>query len=110
MGLLTTSHPPWHPAPQELRQAASDAYNTTGTWPGRLPNLALGFSLKAAGKLNGGTPLLVGFSKPNEVHECMRAWREVTQGINEEERQKNEVIVQGIFENAGFLDWSWLSP
>jgi D-arabinose 1-dehydrogenase len=110
MGLLTASPPPWHPAPKRLLQAASDAFNSVDMWPGRLPNLAQGFSLKAASGLNGGVPLLVGFSEPDEVHKCMKVWREVTMSINEEERRRKEVMVREIFEKASFLDWSWSSP
>jgi D-arabinose 1-dehydrogenase len=109
MGLLTVSPPPWHPAPRRLRLAASEAQEHTNWWPGQIPNLALGFSLRTAGKLDGGVPLLVGFSKPEEVHECVKVWREVTENFNEK-RCINEGQVEEIFEREGFLNWSWSSP
>ena len=52
-------------------------------------------------------PLVVGFSTPEQVHECVKVWREVSKGS---ERQKREKEVCELFREAGYLDWSWASP
>jgi D-arabinose 1-dehydrogenase len=104
MGLLTPSPPPWHPAPAKLLATASEAGKG---WAGDLPNLALGYAIRNTGK---GIPLVAGFSNIREVHECVKVWREVQNGINEEERMKCEAEAQETFQQAGFLDWSWASP
>ncbi|KAG6861197.1 hypothetical protein C0995_002824 [Termitomyces sp. Mi166 len=106
MGLLTSSPPPWHPAPTAMKAAAKEA---AGVWPNGLPDLALGYALRNTGSAHENTPLVAGFSTPKEVHECVRVWREIQDG-EIEGRKKGEEAVQDIFLKAGFLNWSWASP
>jgi len=106
MGLLTPTPPAWHPAPPVMINTTQTALNV---WPQGLPNLALGFSIRHTGAANGNLPLVVGFSKPSEVHECLKVWRE----LHDEEhssRKETENLVQEIFKDSGYLDWSWASP
>ncbi|KAG6919316.1 hypothetical protein DXG01_007449 [Tephrocybe rancida] len=105
MGLLTPSPPPWHPAPAGLSAAAKEA---SGIWPHGLPNLALGYAVRNTGSKHGNTPLVVGFSTPKEVHECVRVWREL-QDKKVESRVEAEAAAQSEFSKAGYLDWSWAS-
>lgn len=51
-----------------------------------------------------------GFSNTREVHESVRAWREIQDGVDEEKRIAGEKTAREIFERSGFLDWSWASP
>ncbi|KAF5387739.1 hypothetical protein D9615_000066 [Tricholomella constricta] len=106
MGLLTPSPPPWHPAPADLCAATRQ---TLDVWPSGLPNLALGFAIRNTRTALGVIPLVAGFSRPQEVHECVRVWRELQTGENED-RKKAEDAAQEIFKKSGYLDWSWASP
>ena len=106
MGLLTPSPPPWHPAPAELKAAARRA---DAIWPGGLPNLALGYAFRNTGASYGNVPLVAGFSRPEEVHECIKAWRE-QQGEVDSSRRGAEESVREVFRDVGYLDWSWASP
>ncbi|KAG6833631.1 hypothetical protein H0H87_004258 [Tephrocybe sp. NHM501043] len=106
MGLLTPSPPPWHPAPAELFTMSREA---AGIWSEGLPNLALGYAIRNTGSKHGHTPLVAGFSTPDEVHECIRVWRELQDGESDG-RKKAEEDAQGKFAKAGYLDWSWASP
>lgn len=115
MGLLTPNPPHWHPAPPDLHQAAKFAHTATSDWPGGISNLALGYSLRRP-KVKGenspfnDVPTVVGVSNLNEVHEAMRVWREVSSlGVNVT-RISQEDMVKGIFQAAGWLNWSWSSP
>ncbi len=104
MGLLTAALPPWHPAPEPLRVAARAAM----VGDGGLPNVALGYAIRMCG---GVYSLVTGFSKVEEVHECVRVWREIRAGGKESEgRVEEEERVMRIFEESGFKDWSWASP
>ncbi|KAF9042558.1 Aldo/keto reductase [Hymenopellis radicata] len=104
MGLLTAALPPWHPSPEPLRQAAAKARAEVDG----LPNVALGYAIRKCG---GVYPLVTGFSKMSEVHECVGVWREIMAGGKESEgRLEKEEKVMGIFEESGFKDWSWASP
>lgn len=104
MGLLSSLPPPWHPAPPELKAIVSRVQDV---WPSKLPNLALGYSIRNTAQ--GNVPLVVGFSHPDEVLEAVRVWWEVQRGLGSEERIKVEEEVRTAFRNAGFLDWSWAS-
>lgn len=79
-------------------------------WPEGLPNLGLGYSIRNTGAAHGQVPLVVGFSSPREIHECVRVWRDVQAGTNEDQRKKGEEAVRDIFRRTDFLDWSWASP
>ncbi|KAL0949816.1 hypothetical protein HGRIS_009851 [Hohenbuehelia grisea] len=107
MGLLTPTPPGWHPSPPKLLNTVSELRDA---WAGDLPDLALGFSIRHAGQVNGGVPLVVGFSNTREVHHCMKVWREVEEGADDAERLQGEKLAQGLFKDAGYLDWSWASP
>lgn len=107
MGLLTPSPPAWHPAPAALSASVKQALDV---WHRGLPDLALGFSIRNTGNAHGDSiPLVAGFSTPQEVHECIRVWRELQDGAHED-RKRAEDSVQDIFRNSGYLDWSWASP
>ncbi|GLB33447.1 putative aldo keto reductase [Lyophyllum shimeji] len=107
MGLLTPSPPPWHPALTVLSAAVQQALDV---WPQGLPNLALGYAIRNTGNAYGDAiPLVTGFSTPQEVHECVRVWREIQDG-DDKERKSAEDSVRDIFRNSGYLDWSWASP
>lgn len=106
--MLTPTPPPWHPAPPELKQAVVDA--RIG-WGGDFPDLAVGYSLRQSGVLEPALPLVVGFSNPREVHECVRVWREVQAGAREgSKREEGEEAAREVFRKAGYSDWSWASP
>jgi D-arabinose 1-dehydrogenase len=109
MGLLasTSGPPPWHPAPKELLSVVSKARETSIMWPGQLANLALGFAVRNTGPCHGDVPLIVGFSNPREVHDCVKVWREIRDGVNDDERLKAEEVIRKVFAVSGFLDWSW---
>jgi len=107
MGLLTSKPPSWHPAPPRLREAVVDASNK---WAGGLPNLAVGYSIRRSISAEEPLPLVMGFSSPEEVHECVKVWREVLAGHQSDERVKGEEEVREILRQAEYLDWSWASP
>ena len=107
MGLLTPTPPPWHPAPVRLRKAAEDV---SEIWARGLPDLAMGYSIRHTISVEEPLPLVVGFSSPEEVHECVKVWREIVAGDKSEEREESERQAQDVFRQAGFLDWSWPSP
>ena len=107
MGLLTKKPPSWHPAPARLREVVVDASNA---WAGDLPNLALGYSIRHTISAEEPLPLVVGFSSPGEVHDCVKVWREILAGQESDEREKGEKEVREVFRRAEYLDWSWGSP
>lgn len=107
MGLLTPSPPTWHPAPVDLSAAVR---RTAEIWPSGLPNLALGYAIRNTGEAHENTPLIAGFSTPQEVHECVRVWRELQGRIDDDERRRAEESAREIFRESGYLDWSWASP
>ncbi|KAG7096589.1 hypothetical protein E1B28_004008 [Marasmius oreades] len=105
MGLLSQSIPPWHPAPVELRNAIDQARNVSG---GDIVDVSLGYAMRKCEEL--GMPLVTGLSNTKEVHDCVRVWREVRAGIDQEERLVKEQKMREILRDAGVLDWSWSSP
>lgn len=107
MGLLTGRPPSWHPAPPPLVEALNAAKET---WDGDFIDLALGYSLRHAGVAHGNVPMVAGFSNPTEVHECVKVWREVKEGVNEERRIAGEESARQKIRESGYLDWSWSSP
>lgn len=114
MGLLTPHPPAWHPAPDILKsavQAASKLCEETG-FVGGLSNVALGFAMRTEGlgEERKDVPTVIGFSKPSEVHEAVKVWRELHGGEASQKRKDVEVAVMGIFEAAGQMNWSWASP
>lgn len=109
MGLLTLNPPSWHPAPKELIAAVNEV---STSWSGDLPSLAIGYSIRMSSPSAVGEPIpsVGGFSNTREVHESVRAWREIQDGVDEEKRIAGEKTAREIFERSGFLDWSWASP
>ena len=70
----------------------------------------MGYSIRHTNSVEEPLPLAVGFSSPEEVHECVKVWREILSGHKSEEREESEKQAQEVFRQAGFLDWSWPSP
>ncbi|TDL29804.1 Aldo/keto reductase [Rickenella mellea] len=112
MGLLSPKPPSWHPAPEPLHQAVQAARGKCAEWPGGLVNVALGYSMRRKGDDDtiAAIPTVVGFSAPNEVHDSLRAWREVRAEKDVDERNRMENAVQDIFKDSGFYGWAWASP
>ncbi|KAJ7122795.1 Aldo/keto reductase [Mycena epipterygia] len=109
MGLLTgVAPPPWHPASPELLAATIRAAEESKAKGRTLADLATGYCIRHTG---GAIPLAVGFSKPSEVHECVRVWREIEMdGQEDAKRKEQEEAVKNVFMEAGVLDWAWASP
>ncbi|KAJ7638485.1 Aldo/keto reductase [Roridomyces roridus] len=108
MGLLTDIGPPsWHPASPELLAATIGASKETNARGRSLADLATGYCIRHTG---GSIPLAVGLSRPEEVHECVKVWREVEVEGEDSSRKEQEDAVKAIFEQAGVADWAWASP
>ncbi|KAK0467897.1 Aldo/keto reductase [Desarmillaria tabescens] len=104
MGLLTSRPPPpWHPSPEAMRKVTADAREAVGD----LPDLALRYSMRKCG---AEFPLVVGFSNPQEVHASARVWRQAREEADDSDRLEREERAREIFQQAGYLDWSWASP
>lgn len=108
MGLLTPNPPSWHPAPAKLKDAAKQANKIVNDaqWTGGFVNIAAGYGFRK-GQENA-MPVVVGLSNPREVHESIRAWREIQKGADKEKRIALEDQVIGTFGNS--LGYSWASP
>jgi D-arabinose 1-dehydrogenase len=108
MGLLTPSPPPpWHPAPPALTEVTRVGLRLHADFAGGLPNVALGYAYRIAGEHD--LPFVAGFSSLAEVHASVKGWREI-QGVEDPERIRREQEARKLFEDAGYLDWSWTSP
>lgn len=110
MGLLTPSPPPWHPAPENVRDLArkAAALCIEDGWDGGLPNVALGYSYRKSAELN--VPMVVGLSQLREIHETVKVWRELKaqdEGYGRK-RQALEKLIQTSFGDA--IGYSWASP
>ncbi|KAJ7590756.1 Aldo/keto reductase [Mycena floridula] len=106
MGLLTPSGPPgWHPAPKGLLDAIAKIRQEVQR---DIANLALGYSIRKSTEMK--TPMAAGFSNPEEVHECVKVWRALKEGFDDERRLQDEARAREILAEAGYLDWSWSSP
>ncbi|KAJ4000538.1 Aldo/keto reductase [Lentinula boryana] len=108
MGLLTPSIPHWHPSPEGLREAVTQAraeYDGDG-----FVDAALAYSIRRCGPEDLNVPLVVGVSSPEEVHKCVKVWRKVQEGLMNDDERLREVKVLKAFSKAGYLDWSWASP
>ncbi|KAF9076629.1 Aldo/keto reductase [Rhodocollybia butyracea] len=106
MGLLTPSIPSWHPSPKELQEAARKARNGYGEG---FIDVALAYAIRRCGTGDLNVPLVVGISTSAEMHHCIRVWRNAEQDLKEDERKKEEKVLE-TFKEAGYLDWSWASP
>jgi D-arabinose 1-dehydrogenase len=93
-----------------MRAAAAAAIKRCEVHTGGLPTVACGYSFRIAGEL--GLPSVVGLSTPREVHEAMRAFRELRGGpsMGFGERRLAEEEVKELFVKEGMLEWSWASP
>jgi len=109
MGFLTSNPPKWHPAPPDMMAAKNRAIEFCSDWEGGLPNVALGYALRAGEGGMKEVPRVVGLSTTKEVHEMMRAWRDVADRADEK-RLEREKAVKRIFEEAGYEGYSWQSP
>ncbi|KAJ7688382.1 Aldo/keto reductase [Mycena rosella] len=109
MGLLTgVAPPPWHPASPELLAATVDASEKSKAGGRSLADLATGYCIRHTG---GDIPLAVGLSRPEEVHECVKVWREIEMdGEEDVKRKEEEEAIKSVFSEAGVLDWAWASP
>lgn len=119
MGLLTDHPPGWHPAPPELVAAVNrvKAWAKGGAWPEGLANLALGFSMRRDEQVLGkDVPIVLGLSSPQEIHECVKVWREVVAGESAlggddderaKKRKETEEAARRLFAEDGMADWSW---
>jgi len=114
MGLLTNSPPPWHPAPEALKKIVSEVreMEEVRAWAGSLPNLALGSSFRREEGVMGAeaknVPNVVGFGAPNEVHESVAVWREVSAIPSESIRRAEvEKLARKKFEDQGWLNVTW---
>lgn len=111
MGLLTDSPPSWHPAPAPLLDAKQKASELCSSWPGGLPNVALGYAFRGQTAENA-IPTVVGLSSPREVHESIRVLNALKKATKDEDkaRRKIETDVVELFKASGFHGWSWASP
>lgn len=116
MGLLGPSRPAWHPAPVDMIEASRVAQTSVlGGWSGGLPNLALGFTMRrpkshAETSPYNDVPTVIGLSTPQEVHEAVAVWREISIPGIKTVRESKEHVVRSIFQAAGWLNWSWSTP
>lgn len=118
MGLLRSAGPmPWHPAPPPLREACAKAsemclkvYETT------LERVALGFGLEESETV----PVVVGFSKVEEVKECLKVRNELFDSEDEDEEREmrnlrrerfDEMVreIRKVLMESGYMNWSWSS-
>ena len=112
MGLLTPSVPSFHPASPGLRQATIDAQATLlakDAQSGGLVDVSLGYAYREAHAAD--LPTVVGFSRPSEVHETIKVWRDLQaeEGTAADAtRRAREADVLKIL--APFVDYSWPSP
>lgn len=79
------------------------------SWPGGLPNLALGYALGQKSEVMANVPMVAGFSRTKEVHEAVAVWREVMSGGGTARKVQEKAVVDAIRE-AGWENYSWRSP
>ncbi|KAF7355015.1 hypothetical protein MSAN_01417000 [Mycena sanguinolenta] len=98
MGLLTGLAPPsWHPASPALLSATAQAAEDCKARGRSLADLATGYCIRYT---SCAMPLVVGLSRPEEVHECVKVWREIEAGEGSEERMEQEAAVKSTFKKA----------
>ncbi|KAL8284088.1 hypothetical protein RQP46_004837 [Phenoliferia psychrophenolica] len=124
MGLLRNEGgQAWHPASPELLKAQAEAVAVVTKAGTTLEAVALGYGLASAGSSASHTPIVVGLSTPEEVHETMRVYaelysnpearaaREPGTGTFAGEAQKKQVELEGqvaeIIRKAGAFNWTW---
>ncbi|KZW04431.1 Aldo/keto reductase, partial [Exidia glandulosa HHB12029] len=105
MGLLTPKPPAWHPAPAPVHALVKQAAEEVCGGLEKLPDLALGFSLRRdhGGEALKDVPSVVGLSNLRELHETVRVWREVHGGsqLQDATRREKEVKVREMFKSEG---------
>ncbi|KIL00443.1 hypothetical protein PAXRUDRAFT_129821 [Paxillus rubicundulus Ve08.2h10] len=114
MGLFTPVQPVWHPASDNVKEAARRAVELCAKASGEgggggLPKLALEYAFHKAREIE--TPTVVGLSTLKDVHENAQIWYQVDKlGLGENEGWKKRVqAVTDLFEekDVGVLDYSW---
>ncbi|KAG9101082.1 hypothetical protein FS749_010488 [Ceratobasidium sp. UAMH 11750] len=110
MAYLTDHTPDWHPAGAEMIGFKnSQLLPLCESWPGALPNIALGYALGQKSGAMEGVPLVAGFSRTSEVHEAVAVWREVENGGSEARSSLEAKVIEATRE-AGWENYSWKSP
>lgn len=142
MGLLRDAGPSheWHPGSAKLKFATTEAVALCRAYGTTLERVALSFGLKSASSdVSRPTPICVGFSRPDEVHEAMEVYAalqkppqasnavesEVAVGANgvvvvettlpspgsEDAPQLDlEVEVMDVYKRHGTFNWVWAVP
>jgi D-arabinose 1-dehydrogenase len=102
--------PEWHPAPEPLREAVSEALRAVGHE--QVTAVAVAWSMRAAAEAGAGRmPVVIGMSSLREVHETIAAWRwanDQDEGRQEELKSK-AALAQAVFERTGMAGWTWFS-
>ena len=72
--------------------------------------MAIGWAVKAAeGVEEGKMPTVLGMTTPREVHQAVKAWREVKDGVRVDELCRLAEDAMRSFEDVGLKDWTWYS-
>lgn len=114
MALLTPNIPTWHPASEDIKEAAKKAVLVSQKPGGEngLPELALQYAFQKASE--AGIPTVVGLSSLKDVHENARIWYDVDKqglGKNEEWKKRVRDVLSLLGEgDDGVLDRSWENP
>ena len=110
MGLLTPKPPAWHPAPPALQEGSGNAHAAciANGWPTGIPNIALGFAYRSAKELE--LPTVVGLSNPDEVHQTMKIWAELSSETKDVLQKRKKVEALSVGRMSVFQGWSWASP
>ena len=113
----------WHPASPALQKAREDAVQLITKAGTTLEAVALGYGLASAGSSATHTPIVVGLSTPEEVHETMRVFSQLYKdpkardarepgtgtglGAEQQKQLKLEGEVTDIIRKAGAFNWTW---
>jgi D-arabinose 1-dehydrogenase len=110
MGYLTDHTPDWHPAsPEMMAFKDNQLIKMCQSWPGGLPNLALGYALGRNSGVMADIPTVAGFSRISEVHEAVSVWREVANSTSNIRKDQENAVIQALQE-SGWENYSWRSP
>ncbi len=102
--------PEWHPAPEPLREAVSEALRAVGHE--QATAVAVAWSVRAAAEAGAGRmPVVIGMSSLREVHETIAAWRWANNQDKgrQEELGRKAALAQAVFERTGMAGWTWFS-
>lgn len=111
MGLLTSTPPAWIPAPKALRdavRAAEEAVAADENGEGGIVDVALGYAYRVAREAD--LPSVVGLSRPREVHETMRVWRELQKEDDAAAARRLAREERALGALSEFAGYSWASP